>query len=206
MKYYFFVFWLNSLCILLVITLSIYATFLKLPIGLLFLPPVASPYPIISIFTHTFQLLCTVPVILCSFSFGLLVSINPRHPANKFILGSALLTGGFLVNEIFRIHIYLLAFAGVPKMNTSALFGFILLLYGLGFWRQIQSTPYLLLITGFGLLFIAILVDWLHLKGNDIPALLEGVPKLFSQLNISIYYWLVCQREVKRSLNSSYYY
>ncbi|MGB3264804.1 MAG: hypothetical protein WBA89_12725, partial [Microcoleus sp.] len=33
-------------------------------------------------------------------------SIQPRPLENRFILFSALLTGGFLINEIYRIHIY----------------------------------------------------------------------------------------------------
>jgi hypothetical protein len=54
-----------------------------------------------------------------------------------------------------------------------------------------------------GLLFFAIAVDSLHLGFDAIASLLEGVPKLFSEINIALYFWYVCYREVLRSLNSA---
>jgi len=196
------VFWLNSVSFLLVVALIVYTKLFGPSVGSLFLPPFAPQYPSVGFLTHTFQLLCAVPAIVCAFSFALLKTIQPRRKENLFILCSALLTGGFLINEIFRIHIILLA-AGVPKLMTILVYAIIAGGYGLAFSSQIKSTPYILLLTGMGLLFFAIAVDSLHLGFDAIASLLEGVPKLFSEINIALYFWYVCYREVVRSLNSA---
>jgi hypothetical protein len=196
------VFWLNSLSLLLVVALIIYAKLFGSSVGSLFLQPPFSPYLDVAFLTHTFQILCSVPPIVCGFSFGLLRTIQPRRQENVFILCSALLTGGFLFNEIYRIHI-ILAIAGIPKLLTILVYAIFLLGYGLVFKRRIQSTPYIILLTGIGLLFLGITVDSLHLGSEGIPTLLEGVPKLFSEINIALYFWYVCYCEVMRSIKSS---
>ncbi len=202
MKNYRSFFWLNSLFLLLVLALTGYEKLFGHSVSSLFLPPLTLPYPFMGSFTHIFQLLCTIPVSVCAFTFSLLISIKPRNTANLFILYSAVLTGGFLANEIFRIHIYLLMFASVAKLETVLVYAVVFLIYGLAFWRKIKSTPYVLLLSGIALLLFAIAVDSLHLRGDDIPSLLEGVPKLFSQLNIALYYWFVCQQEFQLLFNS----
>lgn len=191
-------FWFNTISLLLVIALIVSAKFSGLSVALLFLPPFTPNHPNVGFLTRTFQLLCSVPAIICAFSFGLLKTFQPRRKENLFILCSALLTGGFLINEIFRVHIILLG-AGVPKLMTILVYATGAGLYGLAFRRRLQSTPYILLLTGLGLLFFAITVDSLHLNGEGFPSLLEGVPKLFSELNIALYFWYVCHQEVLHS-------
>lgn len=195
------VFWLNSLSFLLVLALIIYTKLFGPSAGVLFSPPIAPEAPSIGLLTHTFQLLCSVPAIVCAFSFALLRTIQPGRKENLFILFSALVTGGFLLNEIFRIHIFLLVEAGVPKLMTSFVFASVAVAYGFAFKRQIKSTPYILLLSGMGLLFFAIAIDSLKLHGDGLPSLLEGVPKLFSEINIALYFCYVCYGEVLRSLN-----
>lgn len=196
--------WLNCLFLLLVLLLIVCAKLLGLSAGELFRQPAFSPSPNSGLLTYTFQLLCSVPFIVCAFTFALLNKIQPRRPENLFILCSALLTGGFLINEIYRIHVHLLISAGIPKLLTSAVYAVILLGYGLTFRKQIKSTPYFPLLISVGLLFFAILVDSLHLSGRGIPKLLEGIPKLFSEINIALYFWYVCYQEVLRSLKASF--
>ncbi|MEP0754852.1 hypothetical protein NDA03_21800 [Trichocoleus sp. Lan] len=194
-------FWVNSFSFLAVIALIVYTQFLGSPAGILFEPPLAPADPNAGLLTHTFQLLCAVPPIVCTFSFGLLRTIQPQQTRNSFILYSAIITGGFLINEIFRIHIILLR-AGIPKLITIVVYAIATLGYGLAFRRKIQSTPYILLLSGIGLLFSAIAVDSLKLSGDVVPVLLEGVPKLFSEINIALYFWSVCYGEILRSRNS----
>ena len=194
------IFWLNTLPFCLVIALTIYTKFFGSSVGALFFPPFAPSEPDIGLLTHTFQVLCTVPPIVCAFTFVLLKKIQPRNQRNRFILCSALLTGGFLLNEIFRIHIYLLR-AGIPKLMTSFVYALVVLAYAFAFRKLLKSTPYSLLLTGMGLLFFAILIDSLHLTGDGLPSLLEGVPKLFSEINILLYFWYACYFELVRSLN-----
>jgi hypothetical protein len=101
-----FILRLNCLCFFLVALLIILTQLSGLKVSDLFFHPYFSPNPNIALLTRTFQVLCSVPVIVCTFTYKLAQSIQPRHSENQFILFSALLTGGFLLNEIYRIHIY----------------------------------------------------------------------------------------------------
>jgi hypothetical protein len=71
-----------------------------------------------------------------------------RYPHNKrmkILLCSALITGGFLINEIYRIHILLGLIAGVPKLAVILVYAIAAGGYGFAFRHTIQSTPYILL-------------------------------------------------------------
>lgn len=187
-----FVVRLNCLSLFLVALLILFTQLSGLKVSDLFFHPYFSPNPTVALLTRTFQILCSVPLIVCTFTYKLAQSIQPRTSENRFILFSALLTGGFLLNEIYRIHIYMVA-VGIPKLGVSLLYAVVLSSYGWFFRRELQLTPYQILLAGLGLLFFAIGVDSLHLKSNIISSLLEGVPKLFSEINIAFYYWYVCK-------------
>ncbi|AFZ09892.1 hypothetical protein Osc7112_5678 [Oscillatoria nigro-viridis PCC 7112] len=189
---------LNCLSLFLVTLLIIITQFSGLKVSDLFFHPYFSPNPNVALLTRTFQILCSVPVIVCTFTYGLAQTLQPRHLENRFILFSALLTGGFLLNEIYRIHIYMIAL-GIPKLGVSLLYAVVLSSYGWVFRRELQLTPYQILLAGLGLLFLAIGVDALHLKSKIISSLLEGVPKLFSEINIAFYYWYVCKCFVEKA-------
>ncbi|MBD2773874.1 hypothetical protein [Iningainema tapete] len=193
------IFLFNILCLLFVVALIVYAKKFEPSVAGLFLPPRSPQYPTAGLLTHTFQLLCCIPALVCAFSYALLKKIKPQNPNNKFILFSTLLTTGFLINEIYRIHIIFLYF-GVDKLVTILVYATLALSYGIAFRQRIKSTPYLILLIGISLLFIAITVDSMHLKGNVTPSLLEGIPKLFSGLNVALYFWCVCYREVIQAL------
>jgi hypothetical protein len=187
-----FVVRLNCLSFFLVALLIIFTQLSGLKVSDLFFHPYFSPNPNVALLTRTFQILCSVPVIVCTFTYGLAKSIQPRTSENRFILFSALLTGGFLLNEIYRIHIYMVA-VGISKLGVSLLYAVVLSSYGWFFRRELQFTPYQILLAGLGLLFFAIGVDSQHLKNKIFSSLLEGVPKLFSEINIAFYYWYVCK-------------
>lgn len=197
------VLWLNCLFFLLVLLLIVLAKLLGLSAGELFRQPAFSESPNSGLLTYTFQILCSVPCIVCAFTFALLNTIRPRRPENLFILCSALLTGGFLINVIYRIHVHLLVNAGIPKLLTISVYALVLFAYGLTFKKQIRSTPYFPLLISVGLLFFAVSVDSLHLGSKGIPKLLEGIPKLFSEINIALYFWYVCYQEVLRSFKAA---
>jgi hypothetical protein len=184
------VFRLNCLSLFLVCCLIILTHSSGLKVSDLFSHPFFSPEPNVALLTRTFQVLCSVPVIVCIFSYGLAEAIQPRHSDNKFILYSAFVTGGFLLNEIYRIHIYMMGI-GIPKLGVSFLYAILLISYGWGFRRELKSTPYQILLAGLGLLFFAIGIDALNLQTKILASLLEGVPKLFSEINIAFYYWYV---------------
>jgi hypothetical protein len=187
-----FVVRLNCLSFFLVALLIILTQLSGLKVSDLFFHPYFSPNPQVALLTRTFQILCSVPVIVCTFTYGLAKSIQPHTSENRFILFSALLTGGFLLNEIYRIHIYMVG-VGISKLGVSLLYAVVLSSYGWFFRRELQFTPYQILLAGLGLLFFAIGVDSQHLKNQIFSSLLEGVPKLFSEINIAFYYWYVCK-------------
>jgi hypothetical protein len=192
--------WLNTL--FLVIALIFYSQRFGPSVSSLFLHPPFSPYFNVAILTHTFQILCSIPPILCGFSFALLRKIQPHSQKNNFILWSTFLTAGFLINEIYRVHV-LLGIAGIPKLLTIFVYATFLLIYSFVFKQRIQETPYLLLLISIGLLLIGIIIDSLKLPENTLSSLLEGVPKLFSEINISLYFWYVCYQAIMRSFYSS---
>ena len=96
---------------------------------------------------------------------------------------------------------------GIPKLGVCLLYAVVLFSYGWFFRLELQSTPYKILLAGLGLLFFAIGVDTLKLQNQILASLLEGVPKLFSEINIAFYYWYVCQcfveKAVHKTVNSS---
>ncbi len=196
------VFWLNSLSFLLVFALIVYTKLFGPSVSSLFLHPSFYPSLNIAALTRIFQMLCAIPPIICAFSFALLKTIQPQSKENLFILYSALLTGGFLINEIYRIHITLSVMAGGTKLGAILVYAICAGAYGLVFRRKIQSTPYTLLLTGTVLLAFGIVMDSLGWGTEGISSLLEGLPKLFSELNITLYFWFVCYWEVMRSLKS----
>jgi hypothetical protein len=193
-----FVVRLNCLSFFLVALLIIFTQLSGLKVSDLFFHPYFSPNPNVALLTRTFQILCSVPVIICTFTYGLAQSIQPRTSENRFLLFSALLTGGFLLNEIYRIHIYMVA-VGIPKLGVSLLYAIVLSSYGWFFRRELQFTPYQILLAGLGLLFFAIGVDSLHLTNKIFSSLLEGLPKLFSEINIAFYYWYVCKSFLQKA-------
>ncbi|MEG4146637.1 hypothetical protein [Microcoleus sp. Pol12B5] len=192
-----FVVRLNCLSLLLVALLIFFTQLSGLKVSDLFFQPYFSPHPNVALLTRTFQILCCVPVVVCTFTYGLAKTIQPCPNENRFILFSAFLTGGFLLNQTYRIHIYMIAI-GIPKLGVSLLYAVILSSYGCFFRRELQLTPYQILLAGLGLLFFAIGVDALHLRNKILSSLLEGVPKLFSEINIAFYYWYVCKCFLKK--------
>jgi hypothetical protein len=170
----------------------------KSSIYFLFLPPQTPPLPTAGLFTHTFQILCSIPPLICDFSFALLNTIKPQQKSNRFFLASALVTGGFLGNEVYRFHIILLFFK-ISKLITISVYAGIFLVYLLCFLPKIQRTPYHILLSSLSFLLIAILVDFLRLDNYELASLLEGLPKLLSALNLALYFWIVCKTEVIQS-------
>lgn len=202
MKSYFrLVIWINILSFLVIFVLIALAQILGFSVGALFSTPFSPVDFQIGILTHIFQLLCTVPPIVCAFSFAILNLIASRRKENSFILVSAIVTGAFLFNTIFRFHIFLFRL-GIPKLLTVLVYVILAGIYGFTFKEKIQSTPYRLLLIGIGLLFTGILVDSLHLSDYEVFILLEGVLKLFSELNIALYFWAVCYQEIMQAFNA----
>lgn len=194
-------FLVNALSLLSVAVLIVCLKSLGAPLESLFAPPLTPSSIEERLLTYIFQILCSVPVVVCGFTWGLLRTIQPGYKQNLFILWSGIITGGYLLDEIFRIHVFLER-TGVSKLMFVSLYPIAVLGYALFFKRELQATPYSLLLTSITLFFLALAVDQSHL-GGSVPSLLEGIPKLFSEINIALYFWYICQQAVMRSLASS---
>jgi len=193
--------WWNGLALLLVLGLLVYGKLAGMPAGALVAPPPGSQNLYVGFLTHAIQILCAVPFVACAFSFGLLRSLQPKQ-RHHFLFCSALLTGGFLANEMFRIHIILGGVLGIPKWCTILGYATILLVYAWFFRHHWRSTPYGLLIAAGCLFAVAFAMDS-RLLGSGVSDLLEGAPKFFSILNMALYFWLVSRKAVLQSLSDS---
>jgi hypothetical protein len=202
MANYTIVVWLNSLAVLLVGMVSVTLNGFGSSVKGLFLPPCLATYPGAGFFFLAFQMLFYLSVMVCAFTLGLLRILQPDRPENQFILYSAMFAGCFLFNEVFRTHIHL-GRAGFPKVTIVIFYAMLAIAYGLAFRRQIRSTPYPLLVSGVGLLFVAFFAEALSFKNEIVSSLLEGIPKLLSGINIALYFWFVCQGLILRSINFS---
>jgi hypothetical protein len=173
----------------------------ELPSSLLFYPPATPPTPIAGLLTHSFQLLCCLPPIVCLFSYDLLSRKTSFNNSYNFLLFSGIITGLFAINEIFRIHIILLYF-NIPKFLTISVYALAILIYGLVFWRRIKQTSYQILIIALALLTFAIAIDFLQIKNRGFASLSEGIPKLLSAVNLASYFWDVCFQEISAKIKS----
>jgi len=173
---------INLVVLLLILALTAWVDRAELNSSLLFYPPATPPTPIAGLLTHSFQLLCCFPPIVCLFSYALLSRKASFNNSRHFLLVSGIITGLFAINEIFRIHIILLYF------NI--------------FWRRIRQTYYQILIIALALLTFAIAIDFLQLKNQGFASLSEGIPKLLSAVNLAGYFWDVCFQEISAQIKS----
>ncbi len=111
----------------LVLALIAYMHLIDKPASALFLHPVSPNYPGERILTYTFQILCSIPFIVCTFTWGVLRTIQAK---GKLILLSAIMFGIFFINEIFRIHI-MLSNAGIPEVFPIGLYAIFFTFCGL---------------------------------------------------------------------------
>ncbi len=190
----------NSISLILILLIILYANYFEPSVQGLFIPPATPPYPTGGLLTHTFEILCSIPPVVCGFSFVILRRINPNHTNNLFLLGSTILTGGFFFNEIYRIHIVLQYF-DIPKLMTVKVYGMILLIYLLLFWKNFKSTPYGIMIVSFLLIILAVFIDAFQSKLPIQSLLIEGIPKLLGGINFALYFWLVCHGELLKAFS-----
>jgi hypothetical protein len=185
---------------LLIISLIAFTKWAGSPATVLLQPPETPQRAGEQMLTLLFQLTCCLPTLVCFFSWALLRrrAVSPR--LIQFLLASAVVTGGFLLLEIFRVHI-MLAIQGIPKTTTVTGYAMLGLLYLVYFRRQMSQTPYGILLAAMALVIGAFAVDSAHRPGDPIFIFLEGVPKLFFGFNLALYYWLVCYRAIAKEMS-----
>lgn len=189
----------NSIALFLTIGVIYLVYRSRLPASFLFFPPATPFYPIVGLFTHTFQLLCCVPPIVCLFTLYLSFRLKKRIKNEGFLIASAIVTGIFAINELYRGHIILLSL-GIPKTTSIGFFAIVPIVYGICFWPRIRRTSYPILLLAIALLVVAIAVDSARLGNGEIASLSEGIPKLMSGLNFALYFSEICSAEIARAI------
>lgn len=166
----------------------------------LFAEPFRQDIPHLGLLTHLSELLWCVALTICFFSYGLLKTISANRKVDLFILCSAVALMILLLDDAFRITLILKLLVGIPKVVMYLIYGIGLLTYGFYFWRRILSTPYILLLIGFSLFIISGLAELIPMQGKGTPLILEDGTKLLGLVNIILYFWHLCSKEVVYSL------
>ena len=73
----------NSISILLLILVIIYAQKFAPPVDGLFIPPATPRYPTAGLLTHTFEVLCSIPPVICGFTFFIITELTPYKSTIK---------------------------------------------------------------------------------------------------------------------------
>ncbi|MBW4488636.1 MAG: hypothetical protein KME12_12685 [Trichocoleus desertorum ATA4-8-CV12] len=198
------VLWINGLTLILFLVLLTHAKVWGSPqeIGFLFHKADPTKQPHLGFLTLISNVLWGLPVAYCAFSLGLIKRIHPQGQLDPFLLISATGISVILIDEVYRITISLVTWFGVSKVLIASLYGLAALGYIFSFRRRIYSTPYALLLAAIGLVVLSRVVDLLGIAAPGAPArmLLEDGSKLLGLVNLALYWWLVCQQEVLRSL------
>ena len=111
----------------------------------------------------------------------------------------------FYFDDRFRLTLILCVYFGsyqFVKMTVYSLYGLLLIFYAWLFRSTIRLTPYIPLLISFCLFGFSSAIDITPMSSRGIHAMLEDGTKLIGLINLTIYFWYVCQREIKKSINT----
>ena len=194
----------NILTVLMLGGLSIYAKLKNQGDGLerLFSDPFDLWFPYEGILTGVSEVLWCVAVTICAFTFGVVRQQKSRSRSQIFLFFSALLLGVFFLDDRFRMTL-ILSSLGVSKKLIYLCYASGVFIYSVKFWRFIKTTAYLPLIAAVFLLAISRFEDLFSVRSQGLHAMLEDGTKLLGVLNLALYFWHVCDRELGRYLQQS---
>jgi hypothetical protein len=138
---------------------------------------------------------------LCLFASFLLSKSNRSFQV--FLWGSALVMLLLFFDDRFRLTLLLCAFFGackVVKLSVYSIYGLLIISYALVFGRTIRQTPYLPLLLAFFLFGFSSAIDIAPIGGRGIRAMLEDGTKLIGLINLTIYFWWICQQEIQKNI------
>ncbi|MCU0545440.1 MAG: hypothetical protein MUE44_25260 [Oscillatoriaceae cyanobacterium Prado104] len=194
----------NILTVLMLGGLALYAKLKKQGDGVerLFSDPFNFWFPYEGVLTGVSEVLWCIPVAICAFTFGALRHKDPRARSTAFLLFSAVLLGIFFFDDRFRVTL-ILTRLGISTKLIYLCYGTAVVIYGMKFWRFIRTTAYLPLIAGFLLFAVSRLEDLLEVQSQGLHAMLEDGTKLLALLNLALYFWHLCHREIGKYLQQS---
>ena len=195
--------WLNGLAIAMLSVLSIYAKIRSKGSGIeyLFEDPFYFGIFYLGWFTSISEILWCTAIAICLFSAFLLPPSNRRFPV--FLVVSALIMLLLFFDDRFRLTLILCNFFGtckLVKLSVYTVYGLLLISYAWLFRRTIRQTPYIPLLISFCLFGFSSAIDVTPIHSRGIHAMLEDGTKLVGLINLTIYFWWICQQEIKKNL------
>ena len=195
--------WLNVITIVILSLLSIYAKIKSKGAGIesLFSDPFYVGMFYLGWFTSISEIMWCVAIAISLFSAILLPPANRRFKIFLFV--SALIMLLLFFDDRFRLTLILCAFFGtckLVKLSDYSLYGLVLIFYAWIFRGTIRHTPYIPLLLSFCLFGFSSAIDITPISSRGIHAMLEDGTKLVGLINLTIYFWWICQHEIKKNI------
>jgi hypothetical protein len=197
--------WSNALTILFLGLLSIYAKLKSKGAGIenLFSDPFYFSTFYLGWLTSISEILWCTAIAICIFTSFLLPKKSNRI-FQGFLWGSSVVMLLLFLDDRFRLTLLLCTFFStckLVKVSVYSIYGLILISYAFIFARTIRQTPYIPLLVSFFLFGFSSAIDVAPIGGRGIHAMLEDGTKLVGLINLTIYFWWICQREIKKNLD-----
>lgn len=195
--------WLNALTIIVLSTLSVYAKIRRKGAGIenLFSDPFYFDTFYLGWFTSISEILWCTAIAICLFTLFLLPKYN--RPFRIFLGGSAVIMLLLFFDDRFRFTLILCDFfrtCMAIKLGVYSIYGLLLISYAWLFRRTIGRTPYIPLLIAFGLFAFSSAIDVAPISSPGTHAMLEDGTKLIGLINLTFYFWWICQQEIKKSI------
>jgi hypothetical protein len=195
--------WLNIITIVILSILSIYARVKSKGSGIenLFSDPFYIGIFYLGWFTSISEIMWCTAIAICLFSAFLLPQSSRRFQI--FLFGSALVMLLLFIDDRFRLTLILCVFFGtcqLVKFGVYLFYGSLLITYAWVFRYTIRQTPYIPLLISFCLFGFSSAIDITPISSRGIHAMLEDGTKLIGLINLTIYFWWICQQEIKKNL------
>lgn len=195
--------WSNALAIVFLSLLSIYAKIKSKGSGIenLFSDPFYFNVFYAGWLTSISEIFWCSAISICLFTSFLLPKSNRFFQV--FLWGSSMVMLLLFFDDRFRFTLLLCAFFGtckIIKLSVYSIYGLILISYAFIFGRTIRQTPYIPLLVSFLLFGFSSAIDIAPIGGRGIRAMLEDGTKLIGLINLTIYFWWICQQEIKKNI------
>ncbi|HEY9770008.1 MAG TPA: hypothetical protein V6C71_16195 [Coleofasciculaceae cyanobacterium] len=195
--------WLNAITVIILSLLSIYAKIKSKGSGIenLFSDPFYFGIFYLGWFTSVSEIMWCTAIAICLFSAFLLPESNRRFQI--FLCASALVMLLLFFDDRFRLTLILCVFFNtckIVKLAVYSLYGLLLVGYAWLFRRTIRQTPYIPLLVSFCLFGFSSAIDITPISSRGIHAMLEDGTKLIGLINLTIYFWWICQQEIKKNI------
>lgn len=195
--------WLNAIAVAILAILSAYAKVKSKGsrIDVLFSDPFYIGSFYLGWFTSVSEILWCMAIVICLFSVFLLPQSNRRFQIFLGVSAAVMLVLFF--DDRFRLTLILCALfdtCKVVKPSIYSIYGLLLISYAYVFRQTIRRTPYITLLVSFFLFGFSSAIDLAPITSRGTHAMLEDGTKLIGLINLTIYFWRICQREVKKNI------